>query len=623
MMTMMMTMMRANVGAEWRASESPFANRLSKSIRDALSYLCQHVQLDGRFDYVYDPIKNSVGDQYNLLRHAGTTMELYRFVGTIYDNGSVATAANKSWEYLLRFVTQVNRLGEECSCVATADVAKLGGTALMLLALYARAMVGDAPTGEIALANRLARYILSQQRTDGSFVSKALVSRNESIPFESVYYPGEAVLALCFAYRLTQESSYLAHAVQGARALMHTTSCAPNAGGRYADHWYMKSLAELYLLDPDPAWATRLRSMATPMLSTPSRLANGSAPVHWLVNSSTTNLSTRVEALLAALSVDLEMGDHPHARETLNHAQAGLMLCLERQIDCDSGEIKELKAHGGFRQSKWRSEIRIDYIHHPLGASLSFLRLEPQIDSSSFNHVRQAVAEIPTRSTTVDALLFAAAKFESRVPAHQGWITSTDAAGTGLSWWPERQIICHQAQVFVHEGPTNTEPSHNVAHLLLAASGGLCWFPAGEIDTVRVAEYNAVFLENLFHNSYMCIVSRSIEPRAILPLTIKYARWFVEHHFAPFPLTAEEAYCQFCRGLNPEMLTRLSPVFFEQKRKEQQTDYKNRQWELRLPLTGHTDLDPEVIAFQTLVSEQFKSMTIGGVYEQTSLQAQE
>jgi hypothetical protein len=609
-------MMRASAPVDRRVLETAFAKRLTRSIRDALAYLCQHVQDDGRFDYVYDPINDRVGHEYNLLRHAGTTMELYRFVGSAFDGGSVATVADRSWEYLRHRITHVNRDGQECACLADAHIAKLGGTALMLLALCERTMPAGASTEDIVLTNRLAHYILSQQRADGTFVSKAFVSTNRPIDFESVYYPGEAVLALCYAYRLTHERDYLKRAVLGAQALMRTTSCRPEASGRYADHWFMKSLAELHILSPDPAWASWLRSMAEPMLSTPSQAGDGSVPVHWLVDSSTTNLSTRVEALLAALCVDLEMGDRQHACKTLDYAQVGLALCLKRQICCNNEGKKYPRAIGGFRQSTTGSEIRIDYIHHPLGASLSFLHLEkilvPQLNAGA----EQTAADFRADSTVVEAILSAVETCETQLRRESPY-ESIDPEGTGLSWRPDRQIIYHKSHVFVHKGPTNTDPSHDLAHLLLAASGGLGWLPVGEIDDVRVAEYNAVFLENLFHNSHACIVFRSIEPNAILPLTIKYVRWFVEKHFAPFPLTAEEAYRQFCWGLNAAELTKLSPMFFYQKQNEQHGDYKKKQWDIPLPVGDYPNCDPAAIEFQALVSEQFRSMTRADAFPNT------
>jgi len=145
---------------------------------------------------------------------------------------------------------------------------------------------------------------------------------------------------------------------------------------------------------------------------------------------------------------------------------------------------------------------------------------------------------------------------------------STNERRLGISWGPERQTLYCGTESFTHEGPAQTEPSHDLAHLLIAAAGNLPWRPAGEDKLVRHAEYNAVFVETLLDQIYNCVVFRSIRPDAILAECLRYGRWFVEEHFAPFPMPAEEAYRLFCRNINAAPLVRLSPYFFAQKRLE-------------------------------------------------------
>jgi len=130
-----------------------------------------------------------------------------------------------------------------------------------------------------------------------------------------------------------------------------------------------------------------------------------------------------------------------------------------------------------------------------------------------------------------------------------------------LCWRREQQAFAFGDTVYAHEGPTKTNPSHDLAHLLIAANGGLPWLPFGE--SWRLAEYNAVFIETLLNHVRYAVVSRSMDGAVILKRTLRHARWFVEKHYAPFPVPSEEAYRRFCWEIDPSVIGRLSPLFFD------------------------------------------------------------
>src|ERR1700755_1023833 len=104
-----------------------------------------------------------------------------------------------------------------------------------------------------------------------------------------------------------------------------------------------------------------------------------------------------------------------------------------------------------------------------------------------------------------------------------------------LTWTPERQIIHGRSRVFTNEGPTRTYPTHDLAHLLVAACGDLNWIPDGSDYEVRVAEYNAVFLENLLDKTLYYLEKEFEDTPAILNGSLKFLRWFVIEHYTPFP----------------------------------------------------------------------------------------
>jgi hypothetical protein len=180
-------------------------------------------------------------------------------------------------------------------------------------------------------------------------------------------------------------------------------------------------------------------------------------------------------------------------------------------------------------------------------------------------------------------------------------------SGTGMSWNPAWQVLFHQGEVYAHEGPTNTDPTHDMAHLIIALGSRLAWMPEG--DQLRVAEYNAVFVEHLLDNSYWCVTNQSIEANSILKCTLDYARWFVEQHYAPFPIPTEEAYRQFCGGIDPDAVVGLAPLFFELKRRERQCDYMNRRWDVQMSIANQPIQDLNILTFQLLVKRLLETIT--------------
>jgi Tetrapyrrole (Corrin/Porphyrin) Methylases len=150
-----------------------------------------------------------------------------------------------------------------------------------------------------------------------------------------------------------------------------------------------------------------------------------------------------------------------------------------------------------------------------------------------------------------------------------GSLTATPDFRLGMEWTPAKQVLRFGENKFVHHGPTETHPSHDLAHLLIAANGNLLWVPEGPTALIKLAEYNAIFLEHLLNNIYTNVSLRRCTDDEIFARTLSHARWFVENHFAPFPVSAEEAYSQFCRNIQADIVADLCPHFFTQKRAEQ------------------------------------------------------
>jgi hypothetical protein len=124
------------------------------------------------------------------------------------------------------------------------------------------------------------------------------------------------------------------------------------------------------------------------------------------------------------------------------------------------------------------------------------------------------------------------------------------------------------SQIYTHEGAVRTHPSHDLLHLIVAANGQLPWAPQGDMATVKLAEYNVVFLEHLLGATFSRIATGRGRGGSDLPGTLAHMRWFVEKYFRPFPASAEQAYAELSRNIDVSTIVRLLPCFFALKRSE-------------------------------------------------------
>jgi hypothetical protein len=173
-----------------------------------------------------------------------------------------------------------------------------------------------------------------------------------------------------------------------------------------------------------------------------------------------------------------------------------------------------------------------------------------------------------------------------------------------MSWSPRRQTVSCDSDVFTHRGPTSTDPSHDLAHLLIAASGNLPWKPGGIGKKAKLAEYNAFLIENILDMTYNCIAYKTIHVDKILPQALSRAKWFVEEHYLPFPGSAQEAFVEFRNKLDVAPIVRLSPHFLRQKSFERNNpNFAKLTYHISFKKEESTPEDQTSIAFRKVVSE--------------------
>jgi hypothetical protein len=185
----------------------------------------------------------------NLLRHAGATYALgqardyCRRQGDRVAAAALNAAIVRANGYLRRFIASAPVGGvagwsiperlDELAPAGSPVAAKLGGAALGVLALLAAD--GD---GNLPIARALGEYLLTQQRAGGSFVSKVIAGEDREDSFASLYYPGQAIMALTELYARDHGRRWLNAAIRGMKYL---TVSRARSGIYPADPWTLSA----------------------------------------------------------------------------------------------------------------------------------------------------------------------------------------------------------------------------------------------------------------------------------------------------------------------------------------------------------------------------------------------
>ncbi|MCH9650525.1 MAG: hypothetical protein K0U98_19985 [Deltaproteobacteria bacterium] len=339
-------------------------------------YLLRHQLPDGSFGYNYDPRFDGYLGASNLLRQAGTCYSLFELFEKTGDERFLV-AGEGGLESLLRFARPPRPEDTEAgfeAIVSRGGRAKLGGTALALLALLKHYEVTEDDRWREKM-DRLARFLTFQQAPDGRFEHLYFLGKAEGPPFESLYYPGEAVLALVRYSRIHPEgsqSSWFNAAERGAGWLMGVRDLGKTYDQLPHDHWLLMALDELHeLTGGRRQYYLHGRRIALGILSTqrqedpnPEWVGTYYAPP------GSTSTATRSEALIAIHSITLRAEVDP------GQYQIALEKAAAFQLRCQFNEENVLylprpdRSLGGFREGLAQWSVRIDYVQHNLSSLL-------------------------------------------------------------------------------------------------------------------------------------------------------------------------------------------------------------------------------------------------------------
>ncbi len=385
---------------------------LEKRIALAASYLKKSVKDSGRFVYNRDLAGNETDSlRYNFLRHAGTlyAMALYaKSAEDLHLSLHLSENIRKSAQYLINCCLdsvddQSNMLALWSRPLLTGKPqaplqAKLGGTGLALAALI---QVEDVIPGtiEIQMLREMGNFLLFMQNYDGSFVSKYYPDSDvpKSTAWQSLYYPGEAVLGLIMLYEIDSDLRWLEAAIDALRYLARKRE---NQKHVEADHWALLATERLFRQDVDAlrkaspssiSWiAPKSEISIKTTLTRHAEKIVQSILLEQIQNNNDQCLNggfskdgriaptaTRLEGLLATLNFLPSGSIREQAEESVKR---GIKFLLNNQITegPNIGGFSRFSQHCRF-EDKMINEIRIDYVQHALGALLSYREMQNSI----------------------------------------------------------------------------------------------------------------------------------------------------------------------------------------------------------------------------------------------------
>jgi hypothetical protein len=359
----------------FRGNEDPPSISLESLLKASMNggeYLLKHQHTDGIFDYNYDARTNKTDWDYNLLRHAGTCyslLELYQATGDIRFLESARIGIHALLRYASVPLDEHKHIDFE-TIVSERTEAKLGGAALAVLALAQYQLITHDSTW-LPCARKLANFLLFQQKETGEFVSKYYYGIKESEPFESLYYPGESILALIRLYRVDPDPEWLLTAMRGADWLILTRDAGKKIRDLPHDHWLLIALNELEQITGKRLYTQHSFRIAQAILM---EQCLHSRNHDWIGSfydpPRSTPTATRAEGLVAVWYLARRTGSSNLLYlKALKRMASFQLRCQFTDENCIYLPRPDL-AMGGFRRGLTDWEVRIDYVQHNISSLL-------------------------------------------------------------------------------------------------------------------------------------------------------------------------------------------------------------------------------------------------------------
>jgi hypothetical protein len=349
-------------------------SKLSSSAKDCFHYLISALSEEGKFIYELHSKRGTVSNSYNILRHAGSMFVLYQSLPLeLYDKELAIPMLERGMEYLIKHIKALKEL-PDIFCLVEDNETKLGGTGLALLAMVER--YNTRPENQdLLLMQKLGAFLIWMQEPSGKFKSKILYQENTLSPFESIYYPGEAILALIHLYSIDPNPKWLNAAELGADYLVQNP-IRHNRRERGHNHWFAIALSELYFILPKKEYYNEITLIVDcTVISVDENLHAVTMPKSIVKPFSSAAMATRGEAVLAGALLELRLKNYLRTKELINSLKHILSYCMNLQITANKPAAHSYNTVGGIMKSRKNRKVRIDYVQHYMAIAIGLLMI--------------------------------------------------------------------------------------------------------------------------------------------------------------------------------------------------------------------------------------------------------
>lgn len=371
----------------------PETGRVETAVARATVFLVKASKPNGMFEYRINMNPAVVVQpKYNILRHSGAVYAM-AMQYALKPDPKLRAAIERSAKYLRdETLAPIDEQSETFGIWSDPEVngsdsprqVKLGGSGLGLVALMSMEQIEPGFT-PIEKLRGLGNSLVFMQKKDGSFYSKYVPSEGGlQENWESLYYPGEAVLGLVMLHEIDPSPKWLNSACHALEYLAQTRKGKTEIP---ADHWALLATARLLKTARDkplPVSEELLIGHAVQICESilTNQVLDKNKPHLYggfTLDGRTTPTATRLEGLLAALTFMPE--DHEIRPRLEKAVDSGIAFLLQSQIESDPYKgafpraVARLNGYGRETESfnARATEIRIDYVQHALSAMIQYL----------------------------------------------------------------------------------------------------------------------------------------------------------------------------------------------------------------------------------------------------------
>jgi len=347
---------------------------LEQAVAEGVRYLVEATGPTG--EMAYTALKRGE-PQYSLARHGGTLFSLAD-VYKDYPSPQLKNAIDQATRYLLTHSKPFPFIQPSGHVLVERGAVKLTVMALGVLALV-RVYEIDPKPEYLARLREYAHYIAESQLPNGRFYDRRNFDDGKwRKEMESMYAPGEAILALTELYGIDPNPRWLEIAEKGAAYLMERQGSHIPLEQLEHDHWLLYALNAISRHNPTDAYYQHAMRLTTAIDQLQRKQH---AYPDWVGSYYTpprsTPTATRVEGLLAAFEMAVRSGRADDAKRIWEIAQRSIRFQLQMQYWSENAMHFPYPERilGGFRGGYDDNHIRIDFVQHNIAAMLTMVRM--------------------------------------------------------------------------------------------------------------------------------------------------------------------------------------------------------------------------------------------------------